>query len=149
MSLKKLSRNKEIISKYINNISINKIAKEYGVSRQRIYALVVYENKQFRKRITAELKIDKNKIKELRTKGCSWMNIAKELKIGYNSLNKHINKNDYPKWNVSKGMKRCAKCKEIKSINEFSKDYKKVYHSYCKSCMRKIMKNYYRGKTDE
>lgn len=146
-------RNKEIIDKYLNKISICVIAKEYNISRQRVYQIIVSNKKHRDKLCIGKDTVNENlsKIKEMRNNGIAWNSIVDKLGIS-NPLViwKYLNKKEFTKYGCKENEKRCPYCKKVKLRSEFSRDKRKNQESgYCKECVAKVHRERKYWRTNE
>jgi transposase len=139
-----IERNNKIVKLWENGYTYLEISKMFNVSKQRIFQIIKkYPNIEkggLQKKI--DMKLDINKIKELRLKGYSWKTIVKELKTSYEILKNRINRNDFPKYGDNNKW-YCKRCKIIDNINNF---YIKENNNHIhKPCQNKYITDYNRA----
>lgn len=80
---------------------------------------------------------EKQQIQELIDLKFTRKQIAKKLNITFDSLAYKIKKYklSYNRHLINVKEKKCSDCNKVKNINQFYKNKKKSYHSYCKLCI--------------
>jgi predicted DNA-binding protein YlxM (UPF0122 family) len=133
-------RNHEIWIKYHNRVSICKIAKEYNISRQRVYQIVLNLGPT-RKRIGGGKVLDYSKIEKVKTDflaGMKNIDIIKKEKISPAMILKYAGRKNFK----LEGFHKCADCKIVKPDTEMVISNGKIT-ARCKICNRIRSKKVY------
>jgi len=128
-------RDKIIQKKYLKGVSICEIAKEYNVSRQRIFTIILSLGKK-RQHLKRTLKVNWKQVKNDFNKGMSKTDLKEKYNINYVILIKYLGKTFSPYY------KKCCVCKKILPI-ELLVIIKGKPITRCKECNRKLSKIYY------
>lgn len=141
---KKSQRNKKIVSDYLKGISVGKLAKNYGISQQRISQIGISFGAH-RDRLHGcweKTEIDERLVRDRRLEGKTYKEISIEIGVSATTITDRFG--PIPRFNLRPGEKRCNMCKQIKPISQFSKlkSAKDGLQYRCKRCNAIGMKGY-------
>jgi Mor family transcriptional regulator len=129
-------RDKIIQEKYLSGISICIIAKEYKLSPQRIFSIVVSLGKK-RQSLRRKLEINWEQVKNDFNKGMTKGELKEKYNTSYITLKKYLNKIKH-----SPCYKKCRVCKKVLLVELLITNHGKP-RTLCKECGRKLSKMYY------